>query len=191
MRNNEREYSFHVPAIRRFEPADWPQLWPLLRETFAAGDTYAFPPESAEAEIHAAWIEQPTATFVATADDGAIVGTYKLQPNQPGLGAHVCNCGYVVAPRARGQGLASAMCEHSQAEAVRLGFTAMQFNLVVSTNEVAVRLWQKLGFAIVGTLPGAFRHRVLGDVDAYVMFKTLARRTAGKGSGRPSISRFT
>ena len=162
-----------MPAVRAYKPEDWPQLWPLLRDTFAAGDTYAFSPESTEAEIHAAWIEQPTATYVATADDGAIIGTYKLQANQPGLGAHVCNCGYVVATAARGQGLASAMCEHSQAEAVRLGFRAMQFNLVVATNVVAVRLWQKLGFAIVGTLPGAFRHKTHGYVDAYVMFKSL------------------
>lgn len=160
--------------IRSYKPEDWSQLWPLLHFTFAAGDTYAFAPESTEAEIHRVWVEVPTATYVATAADGRIVGTYKLQPNQPGLGSHVSNCGYVVAPQARGQGIASAMCSHSQAEALRLGFKAMQFNFVVSTNEVAVSLWRKHGFSIVGTLPGAFQHRVHGYVDAYVMFKTLA-----------------
>src|SRR5687768_17373526 len=160
-------------VIRRFEPTDWPAVWSLLQATFAAGDTYAFAPESTEAAIHQAWIEAPSRTFVACDSDGKLLGTYFIKPNQPGLGAHVCNCGYVVAPEAQGQGIATAMCEHSQAEAVTLGFRAMQFNLVVATNERAVRLWQRLGFSVVGSLPGAFNHRRLGYVDALVMYKEL------------------
>lgn len=160
-------------VIRRFEPTDWPQLWPLLQATFQAGDTYAFGPESTEAAIRQAWIESPSRTFVACGSDGKLLGTYFIKPNQPGLGAHVCNCGYIVAPEAQGQGIATAMCEHSQAEAVALGFRAMQFNLVVATNERAVRLWQRLGFSVVGSLPGAFNHRRLGYVDALVMYKEL------------------
>jgi ribosomal protein S18 acetylase RimI-like enzyme len=163
--------------IRRFTDTDWPAVWDLLQATFASGDTYAFAPDSSEAEIHRAWIEAPQSTWVACsddeADDGALLGTYLLKPNQPGLGGHVCNCGYVVAPAARGRGVATALCEHSQQEAMARGYRAMQFNLVVSTNTRAVRLWQSLGFGIVGTLPGAFRHRELGFVDAHVMFKTL------------------
>lgn len=123
---------------------------------------------------HRHWIESPQFTYVATDEDGKLVGSYKLQPNQPGLGSHVCNCGYVVCAEARGKGVARALCEHSQAEALALVYRAMQFNLVVSTNEVAVRLWQKLGFEIVGTLPAAFRHGRLGFVDAYVMHKHLS-----------------
>jgi ribosomal protein S18 acetylase RimI-like enzyme len=160
--------------IRRYREADWPVVWPLLHATFASGDTYAFSPESSEAEIHEAWVEVPAATYVARAPDGRLLGTYILKANQPGLGSHVCNCGYVVAPEAQGQGIASAMCEHSQREAVSMGFRAMQFNLVVSTNERAVRLWKKLGFHVVGTLPHAFHHQRLGFVDALVMYKTLA-----------------
>jgi ribosomal protein S18 acetylase RimI-like enzyme len=171
--SNMRMSNLTPPIIRRYEPEDWSQLWPLLHATFAAGDTYAFAPESTEAEIRKAWIDVPLATYVVAANDSSILGTYKLQENQPGLGSHVSNCGYVVARNARGQGIASTMCEHSQAEAVRLGFKAMQFNLVVSTNDVAVRLWEKHGFAIVGTLPGAFQHMTHGYVDAYVMFKVL------------------
>jgi ribosomal protein S18 acetylase RimI-like enzyme len=162
-----------MTRIRRFQPDDWSALWPLLHATFATGDTYAFAPESTEAEIHKAWIELPLATYVATSDNGSILGTYILKPNQPGLGSHVCNCGYVVATRARGQGIASAMCEHSQIEAVSFGFRSMQFNLVVATNEGAVHLWQKLGFCIVGTIPEAFHHRAHGYVAAHVMFKKL------------------
>lgn len=160
-------------TIRALAPADWPTVWPILRTTFQAGDTYSFAPDSTEAEIHKAWVELPAATFVACGVGGEIVGTYFIKPNQTGLGAHVCNCGYVVAPAAQGLGVASLMCEHSQQQAVAMGFRAMQFNLVVASNVRAVRLWQHLGFAIVGTLPGAFRHPTLGYVDAHVMFKTL------------------
>lgn len=161
-------------SIRRYQEPDWPIVWPLLRATFSSGDTYAFSPESSEAEIHKAWVEAPAATYIACAQDGRLLGTYILKANQPGLGSHVCNCGYVVAPEAQGQGIASAMCEHSQREAASMGFLAMQFNLVVSTNERAVRLWKKLGFHVVGTLPRAFRHQRLGFVDALVMYKELA-----------------
>lgn len=160
--------------VRRFENTDWPAVWALLQATFEAGDTYAYSPQSTESEIHQAWVTLPTATYVALDAQGHLLGTYFIKPNQPGLGAHVCNCGYVVAPAAQGQGVASAMCTHSQVEAVGLGFLAMQFNLVAATNERAVRLWQRLGFAVVGTLPGAFRHQRLGLVNALVMFKTLA-----------------
>ncbi|MFO0957256.1 MAG: GNAT family N-acetyltransferase [Isosphaeraceae bacterium] len=160
-------------VIRDYRESDWASLWPLLRGTFQAGDTYAYAPESTEGEIHRAWIEIPSETHVACDEAGEIVGTYFLRPNQPGLGSHVSNCGYIVAPRARGKGVATRMCEHSQARARSLGFAAMQFNFVVSTNEGAVRLWQRLGFAIVGRLPGAFRHRELGYVDAFVMYKRL------------------
>lgn len=159
--------------IREFRDSDWPEVWELLREIFAAGDTYSFSPASPEADIRKIWIDSPAATFVARDADGALLGTYFIRANQPGLGDHVCNCGYVVSPRATGRGIATAMCEHSQTWARGYGFRAMQFNFVVSTNERAVCLWERLGFQIVGRLPGAFRHRTLGYVDALVMFKTL------------------
>lgn len=160
--------------IRSYRDSDWPALWLLLKSTFETGDTYAYPPDCSEADIHAAWIKAPLATFVADGDAEQLLGTYLIKPNQPGLGSHVCNCAYVVAAAAQGQGLATALCEHSQLRAIAMGFSAMQFNLVVSTNERAVKLWSRLGFDIVGTLPKAFRHAKFGPVDAYVMFKTLS-----------------
>ena len=163
-----------MPTIRRFDAADWPAVWGLLAPVFGAGDTYAVAPDVDEADAHRLWIDVPAATYVVEADDGALIGTYYLKPNQAGGGAHVCNCGYIVGAAARGRGVATAMCEHSQREAVNMGFRAMQFNLVVSTNETAVRLWQRQGFAIVGRLPGAFLHPTRGTVDAFVMFKQLA-----------------
>ena len=159
--------------IRKFQSGDWSSVWHILRATFAAGDTYTFAPDISEGDARKTWVEEPLATYVACFGEGNIVGTYKLQSNQPGLGSHVCNCSYVVSPAARGKGVASMMCEHSQAEALRLGFRAMQFNMVVVTNLAAVHLWKKHGFQIVGTLPKAFRHRQLGYVDAHVMFKRL------------------
>lgn len=159
--------------IRRYQPNDWAALWPILQATVAAGDSYAFPIDSPEAEIHKVWIETPSAVFVGLDSNEKMLGSYFIKPNQPGLGAHVCNGGYVVAAEARGLGVATEMCEHSQAEAIRMGFRAMQFNFVVETNEPAVKLWQKLGFSIVGRLPKAFNHSRLGYVDALVMFKTL------------------
>jgi ribosomal protein S18 acetylase RimI-like enzyme len=159
--------------VREADPADFDQIWAIFAPIVAAGETYAYDPNTTRDEAFHLWMEKPEATFVAVAGE-SIVGTYYLKPNQPGLGAHVCNCGYMVAGAARGQGVATTMCLHSQQEAVARGYLAMQFNLVVTTNERAVRLWEKLGFAIVGRLPGAFRHQTLGLVDAFVMYKWLA-----------------
>jgi ribosomal protein S18 acetylase RimI-like enzyme len=162
--------------IREFQPSDWPQVWRILHETLSSGDTYTFSPDSPETEIRKAWIEVPARTFVACDRQGQILGTYFIKANQPGLGSHVCNCGYVVSSRAQGKGVATQMCEHSQAAARAMGFRAMQFNFVVATNARAVRLWERLGFAIVGRLPGAFHHQTLGYVDALIMFKQLVSR---------------
>lgn len=160
--------------IRPFETNDWDGVWDIIAPVFRAGETYPFSPGITKDDAFQAWVTAPAATYVATDGGNEILGTYYIKPNQPALGAHVCNCGYIVAEQARGRGVASLMCEHSQHEAVDQGFRAMQFNLVVSTNEGAVRLWQSLGFDIIGTLPGVFNHARLGHVDAHVMFKTLA-----------------
>ncbi len=163
-----------MPDIRRFQPGDWPAVWSILEPVFRAGDTYAVDMEVSEEAARKLWVTSPTATFVFR-DQGEILGTYYIKPNHAGPGSHVCNCGYVVPPGARGRGIATAMCKHSQEEAVRLEFRAMQYNLVASTNRGAVRLWEKLGFEKVGTLPGAFRHPHEGYVDAFVMFKQLQK----------------
>jgi ribosomal protein S18 acetylase RimI-like enzyme len=160
--------------IREYVDSDWPRVWLILQQIIRAGDTYTFSPQSTDAEIRKAWVEIPARTFVACDAEGQILGTYFIKANQPGLGAHVCNCGYVVAPAAQGKGIASLMCEHSQAQAIAMGFRAMQFNFVVSSNRRAIQLWERLGFSVVGRLPGAFHHQKLGYVDALVMFKQLA-----------------
>jgi RimJ/RimL family protein N-acetyltransferase len=161
--------------IRPFDERNWTGVWQVIEPVFRAGETYAFSPDITEQEAHRYWIEMPTQTFVAVDENNEILGTYYIKPNQPTLGAHVCNCGYIVAEKVRGKGIASEMCVHSQREAVTRGFRAMQYNLVVSTNEVAVRLWKKNGFKVIGVLPGAFRHPQHGFVDALVMYKQLER----------------
>ncbi len=159
----------------RFEnltPAHWPDVWAILQPVFRAGETYPQATDITEAEARAYWMSAPLKSYVAV-QNGAVLGVFYIKPNQPSLGAHVCNCGYAVSPEARGQGVGGLMCDWSQKEARRLGYLAMQYNLVVSTNAVAVALWQRHGFAIVGRLPRAFRHKTLGLVDAFVMYKTL------------------
>lgn len=158
--------------IRPYEPADWASIWRLLEPVFRAGESYVFSPDITEDDARDVWIDKPLATFVAE-QDGEILGTYYLRPNQPALGSHICNCGYIVSERARGRGIASQMCEHSQAEAVTRGFLGMQFNLVVASNESAIRLWRKHGFQIIGTIPGGFRKPDGVLVDAHIMFKSL------------------
>jgi ribosomal protein S18 acetylase RimI-like enzyme len=124
-------------------------------------------------EALAYWFSAEHTVFVAE-EDGKILGTYYLRVNQKGGGAHVCNCGYMTAARASGRGVAATMCEHSLEYARAQGFRAMQFNFVVSSNEAALHLWQKFGFATVGRLPGAFLHPRLGYVDALVLYRALS-----------------
>jgi L-amino acid N-acyltransferase YncA len=161
-----------TPVIREATEADWPAVWELFRAVAAAGDVFAYDESTPEAVARKLWFDPPAACFVAE-EDGAVIGTYYVRPNQPRRGDHVANAGYIVAPAARGRGLAVVMCEHSVATARRLGYSAMQFNFVVATNAAAVRAWERCGFAVVGRLPGAFRHREQGLVDALVMFRKL------------------
>jgi ribosomal protein S18 acetylase RimI-like enzyme len=159
-------------AIRPAEQADRPAIWAILQPVFAAGETYTVPQEWTEEEALGYWF-QPGHRVLVAAVDLQTVGTYFLQANQRGRGAHVANCGYVTAPWASGRGVARAMCLDSLDRARAAGFRAMQFNFVVSSNDRAVRLWQSLGFAIVGKLPGAFLHPTRGYVDAFVMYREL------------------
>lgn len=159
-------------VFRPSAPDDAEALWSILHAVLAAGETYAWAPGTSRDEALALWHPPGGHTLVAVAG-ARIVGTYVLKANQPGLGNHVANCGYMVAPEARGQGVGEAMCRHSLELARSLGFRAMQFNAVVSTNRGAIKVWERCGFTIVGTVPGAFRHPVHGDVAIHVMHREL------------------
>lgn len=158
--------------IRRADETDAAALWRILEPTIRAGETYPLARDLSEAQALAYWFSPQHEVFVAE-DDGEIVGTYYLKANSTAGGAHVANCGYMTGPWAWGRGIARAMCLHSFERAKARGFRAMQFNLVISTNEAAVHLWQACGMEIVGRLPGAFDHPRLGEVDALVMYRRL------------------
>jgi len=158
--------------IRETTETDFEEIWPIFHEIASAGETYAYPRNTSKEEANRIWMRLPRKTYVAE-EEGQILGTYYIKTNQAGPGSHVCNCGYMVSSKARGKGLATSMCEHSQIIAIELGYKAMQFNFVAVSNDGAVRLWKKLGFDTVGRLPKAFNHPVHGCVDALVMYKWL------------------
>ena len=159
--------------IRKSVPQDEDSIWNILEPVIRSGETYPLPRDMTREAALAYWLAPEKQTFVAE-DEGEIVGTYYMRANQAGGGGgHVCNCGYITSENARRRGIARRMCQHSLQEAPKSGFRAMQYNCVVSTNEGAIRLWKDLGFGIVGTLPGAFNHPSLGDVDAFVMYQKL------------------
>jgi len=182
--------------IRAATEADRDAIWNIFHEIVAAGDTYAFDPQMSREDALAYWFRADTHTYVAEIHrqsveeavgfpeaatpsptigmkDWVIGGTYILRPNQPGPGSHIANAAFMVTSNAQGLGVGRAMAEHCLSEARRMGFRAMQFNFVVSTNTPAIHLWKQLGFEIVGTLPGAFRHPEKGYVDVYIMFRSL------------------
>jgi len=159
--------------IRQGTPSpDADSIWPILEPTIRAGETYTLPMDMPRSDAIAYWFAAQHEVFVAE-ENKQILGTYFIQPNHMGGGAHVANCGYITAPWAEGRGVARVMCTHSLEHARARGFRAMQFNFVVSTNQRAVALWQSFGFEIVGRLPGAFRHPKQGFVDALVMYRSL------------------
>ena len=159
-------------VIRPAQEDDFPAMWEIFRRVVAPGDTYAFAPETPQHVAHDYFLGEGIRSWVAE-EQGQVVGMSKLIPNRRDLGSHVANASFMVHPDASGRGIGRALGEHCLAEARQAGYRAMQFNFVVSTNDRAVRLWRRLGFEIVGTLPQAFQHQQLGLVDAYVMHRFL------------------
>ena len=174
--------------IRKATEADRPEIWRIIKAVIATGDTYTFAPDSGEEEMLAFWMSPEKHTYVAVWNEppkragilsdelhasGTVVGTFFLKPNQPGLGSHVGNAGYMVAPEAKGRRVGRAMAEYSLEESRRLGFHSIQFNFVVKSNAVAVKLWQDVGFKIIGEIPEAFNHARDGLTNAYIMYQKL------------------
>ena len=165
-------YPVKVITIRPSTMTDAGAVWKILGPTIRAGETYTLPRDFTREQALGYWYSSHQETFVAE-EEGEILGTYYLRANRQGGGSHVANCGYMTAPWAAGRGVASAMCSHSLDRARARGFRAMQFNIVISTNDRAIRLWQKFGFEIAGRLPKAFHHPTRGYVDAFVMYRKL------------------
>ena len=158
--------------IRQATAADNDSIWGIIQQVISSGDTYVFDPKSSKEKMLAYWCGQDKHTYVATLN-GTVVGTFMMKDNQPDLGSHIANAGYMTSPVVSRQGIGKAMGEFSLEEAKRLGYKAMQFNIVIKSNERAVRLWQTLGFAIIGEIPEAFNHQQYGLTNAYIMYRKL------------------
>lgn len=158
--------------VRKYAEADTERVWEIIKAVISGSDSYVFAPDSSREKMLAYWFAEDKLTYVALLEN-KIVGTFFLKANQPDLGSHVANAGYMVAPEAQGKRVGVTMAEFSLLEAKRLGYRAMQFNFVVKTNEPAVRLWQSLGFETVGEIPEAFAHIENGLTNALVMYRKL------------------
>jgi L-amino acid N-acyltransferase YncA len=152
---------------------DYDSVWEIFSNVIKTADTYVFDPDTPKESLTRLWFADNMDTFVAVDNEGSILGTYFIKPNQIDLGNHIANCGYMVSPLHQGRGVGQQMCEHSIAFAREKGYVGIQSNIVVSTNIHAVKLWKKYGFEIIGTTPKGFRHKELGLVDTYIMFKQL------------------
>ena len=158
--------------IRKAVPADREAIWEIIRQVIATGDTYVFDPASSKEKMLSYWCDPGKYTYVALVNDN-VVGSFVLRDNQPDLGAHIANGAYMTLPSAAGKGVGRAMGVFSIEEAKRLGYRAMQFNIVIKSNERAVKLWQSLGFTIIGEIPEAFNHMINGFTNAYIMYRKL------------------
>ncbi|MEL6360664.1 MAG: GNAT family N-acetyltransferase, partial [Pseudomonadota bacterium] len=146
----------HEFTFELLSDTTWPEAWPMLKTAFEEGASYPCPMDMAEEDARTYWMTAapglPKWSFLTRDHDGTALGTFYIRTDQGGLGDHVCNAGYVVAPGHSGKGIAKAMCRWSQGRAAELGFKAMRFNLVVATNLGAIKAWTACGFEIVGTV---------------------------------------
>jgi GNAT superfamily N-acetyltransferase len=162
-------------VIRPATDADWEQIWPFWHAIVEAGETYAYPEGATSEMARDWWMVDHVVVAEERVPDGScrILGSAKMGPNRPGRGDHIGTASFMVSPDARGTGVGRALGEYCVAWHRDQGFAGIQFNAVVETNTAAVRLWQSLGFEIVGTVPGAFRSHAHGPVGLHVMFLPL------------------
>ena len=161
-------------TIREASGADWPAIWPFFRTIVAAAETYCYDPAMDERTARKIWMQPPPGhTVVAVDGDGVVLGSAKMGANQQGPGAHVATASFMVDPARAGRGVGRALGEYAVAWAREAGFRGMQFNAVAASNTRAVALWRALGFEVIGTIPGGFRHPALGFVGLHVMYRAL------------------
>ncbi|MBO3698187.1 GNAT family N-acetyltransferase [Roseivirga sp. E12] len=158
--------------IRKATKDDHEAIWGITEQVIATCESLVFAPDTSRERMLAFWCNRKKHVYVAVIND-KLVGTFFIADNQPGMGAHVANAGYMTDPSSEGQGIGYQMGEFSIQEARRLGYKSMQFNIVLKSNERAVRLWQRLGFEIVGEVPEIFDHPSKGLINGYVMWQRL------------------
>lgn len=156
--------------IREYDESDWSGVWSIIQEVLHAADTFAFEPDMTEQQAYQTWITTPPGRTVVAMENNRVLATAKMGPNRPGPGAHISTASFMVAAQARGRGVWSMLCREALRWARQSGYVGMQFNAVVESNKVAVDLYRRLGFHVVGTVPGAFAHPTLGYVDLHIMY---------------------
>jgi len=156
--------------VRAYQAADWPPVWAIIRDVVRAQETFPYDPAMSESDARATWIEAPPGLTVVATDGDRVVGTAKMGPNRSGPGAHVSTASFMVAADARGRGAGTALCRFALDWARAAGYAGMQFNAVVASNRSAVRLYERLGFRILGTVPRAFAHPEHGRVGLHLMY---------------------
>jgi GNAT superfamily N-acetyltransferase len=159
--------------IREFLESDWPQVWPIVRAVAQAQDTFTYDPAMTETQAHEIWVQRPPGLTVVAVDGNHVLGTAKMGPNRQGPGSHISNASFMVAADARGRGVGTALCRFALDWARERAFAGMQFNAVAESNRAAVLVYERLGFVIVGTVPGAFAHPTLGRVGLHIMYRAL------------------
>ncbi|GID28546.1 ribosomal protein S18 acetylase RimI-like enzyme [Paractinoplanes brasiliensis] len=162
-----------IVLIRQFTESDWPQVWEIVRSVVRAADTFTYDPAMTEQQARQIWLEAPPGETVVAVDGDEVLGTAKVGANRPGPGSHVATASFMVAPVSRGQGVGTALCRFALEWARQHGFAGMQFNAVAESNRSAVAVYERLGFTIIGTVPGAFAHPVEGRVGLHIMYADL------------------
>ena len=169
------------PQCRLATDSDWPLIWPFWQQIVAAGDTYCYDPATGYEAGRRMWFgSPPDQVWLVTEGDpgshgesGTVLGSYRIGPNKAGPGSHVGTASYMVSAAARGKGIGRAMVLHCLEQASAAGYRGIQFNAVAASNVYAVKLYVDLGFEVIGTVPGGFRHPEQGFVDLLIMYQPL------------------